>query len=176
MSREMNQTERFELLSAYADGASPPEREAEILALLESDEEAFLFVEDQRILSSALRASLEEMGEEADFRGFADGVMARIEATRAAPAAEASGWTGRIRAAAAELFPRRRAPAFVGAAALATLAVALSPLFGSGDERIPLAGDPGDALVLSMTTMEDSGATIFKTEGGTTIIYLTSRE
>lgn len=163
-----------ERLSAYADGELSPEEAEEIRRAIEGDPLAEAILRDHEALSAALRITLEEVGEEAELSGFADGVMARIEAERKveAPAAAApaprrafAGWR------------RRRAPIFAAAAAaLATLVVVASPLFeDDAGVRMLLAGDPADASILSMSTSGDHGATVFKTNEGTTIIYLTGK-
>lgn len=161
-----------ERLSAYADGELPLEEAERLRVALEGDPLAQAILRDHEALSAALRATLEEVGEEADLSGFADGVMARVEAERAAARAVAEAPAPRRRF---EWTRRRRAPIFAAAAGLAALAVVASPgLFEEGSEaRIILAGDPADASILSMTTSGGHGATLFKTSEGTTIIYLT---
>ncbi len=164
-----------ERLSAYADGELPPEEAERLRVAIEGDPLAQAILKDHEALSLALRATLEEAGEKADFTGFVDGVMARVEAERAeasrpeeAPAPRRRlGW-----------FRLRRAPIFAAAAAaLAAVVVVGGP--GLVDEpssaRMLLAGDPADATILSMTTSGDHGATLFKTSEGTTIIYLTGK-
>lgn len=160
-----------ERLSAFADGELGAEEAEEIRRLLEADPAARALLEDFQAMSTALRATLEEIGEEADFEGFADRVMARLEPERpaAAPAPE--------KRRRFEWWVRRRAPLFAGAAALAALAVVVGPGLwdDSTTERVLLAGDPADAQVLAMSTQGEHGATLFKTSEGTTIIYLTGK-
>lgn len=160
-----------ERLSAYADGELPPHEAEELRAAIEGDPVAQVILRDQEALSAALRATLEEVGEEADFAGFADGVMARVEAERQAEPSAAPQPRRRF------AWRRRRAPILAAAAGLAALAVVAIPgLFGDpSGGRMLLADDPADAAVLSMTTTADHGATLFKTSEGTTIIYLTGK-
>lgn len=155
-----------ERLSAYADGELSPEEAEDLRRAIEGDPVAEAILRDHRALSEALRLTLEEVGEEADLSGFADAVMARIEAERPAPA-KARRWF--------EWRGRKRAPIFAAAAAaLATLVVVAVPLFEEESARpMLLAGDPTDASIVSMSTFGGHGATVFKTSEGTTIIYVT---
>jgi len=165
-----------ERLSAFADGELGAEEAEEIRRLLETDPAARARLEDFQAMSMALRATLDEIGEEADFEGFADRVMDRLkpESPAAAPPETAAAPEKRRRF---EWRLRRRAPLFAGAAALATLAVVVGPgLWGESTAgRVLLAGDPADAKVLAMSTQGEHGATLFKTSEGTTIIYLTGK-
>jgi len=171
MSETMRDLELEQRLSAYADGELDPREAEEIRRVLAGDPVARARLEDLEALSAALRATLEEIGEEADLEGFADEVMRRVERAKA-PAATPEG---RRRFFAWGV--RWRAPLLAGAAALAALAVVVGPgLFGdSTPERLLLEGDPADTRILAMSTHGDHGATLFKTSAGTTIIYLTGK-
>lgn len=172
MSETTRNLELEQRLSAFVDGELDPEEAEEIRRILGGDPAARARLDDLQALSVALQTTLEEIGEEADFEGFADEVMRRVERAKAPAAAP-----GRRRFF--EWGVRRRAPIFAAAAALAAVAtvVAVGPgiLGDSNRERLLLEGDPADTRILAMTTQGDHGATLFKTSAGTTIIYLTGK-
>src|SRR5690606_21876440 len=115
MSETTRNLELEQRLSAFVDGELDPEEAEEIRRILGEDPAARARLDDLQALSVALQTTLEEIGEEADFEGFADEVMRRVERAKAPAAAP-----GRRRFF--EWGVRRRAPIFAAAAALAAVA------------------------------------------------------
>ncbi len=164
------------LLSAYRDGELSPDERAVVEEALREDPGLQARLDDHAALSSWLQASVEKEADLVDFSGFADRVMAGLPP----PVEErASAWS-RFTVWLDETltFHKWQAASALGAAVVLLVA---GPLVWNATHKASdagrmqgplLAGGPGLSQVISVQTAEDTDAMLFKTESGTTVIYV----
>ncbi|AKU93090.1 anti-sigma factor family protein [Vulgatibacter incomptus] len=159
------------LLSAYADGELSPQDAERIEALLASDDDLGDRLADHRALSAALRGIGEDAADEVDFSGFADAVMAQIPPY-------VPPLSVRLRRLVAPLLDQGRWRFALGACGAAAAALAITPFVLDRDAGVAIppgllfAGDPSAVNVISLDAQGDHETMLFKTSGGTTIIFV----
>lgn len=151
------------LLSAYVDGEVAGRERAQVELHLSGCGECRLRLEDLRALSTMVSARLMEEAEQADFAGFADGVMRRVTPER-------PGLLERLRIAWSEILTYHRTAVLSSlATAAVTLAIAVPVVY-----KLALARATAPEVVLRELQLDTAHVkpVVMKMDNGKTLIML----
>ena len=155
------------MLSPYVDGELTPEERQQVEAHLSNSKESAMLVADLRAGAGLVRGSLDLAADEVDWKDFTASVMSRVSP-------EKLPFMERMQLKFSEMFLYQRGPmigAFVGAAAMAAIAI---PLALTSSSRTPEGYE--NARVEVQTVSVDTDAPIrpvvMETDSGDAVIWM----
>lgn len=155
------------MLSPYVDGELTPEERLQVEQHLANNPEAAAMVADLRAGDALMRHALELSGEDVDWKGFTDGVMAQLTPHKLP-------WMERFKLSLSEWLTWQRGPlvaGLVGAAAAVAIAIPVTL-------RLTTPEGYGAATLSVQTVDVDSDVrgqvkpVVMETEGGDAVIWV----
>jgi anti-sigma factor RsiW len=158
--------ERFlPLLSPYVDGELPPDERRQVEQHLANEPKSASQVADFRAGDALMRHALETQADEVDWKGFTDGVMARLTPDRLP-------WLLRLKVAFSETLTWQRGPllgGLAGAAAAVAIVIPVTLRYSTPDGY-------GAARVQVQTVAVDTEAkvkpVVMETDDGDAVIWV----